>query len=305
VEAATISQDLPALERGTVTVAEAVDARPINEYIGWRSVDAGFFELFRIPIRQGRAPSERDRTGPPVAVLSELAARALFPGQNPIGHHVKANRIECEIVGVAAEIHYERQKQQLAIAGDMFMAPARPFGANLVLRAAADPMRLLPAVRQIVAGLDPEIPVQDARTMEDNVLLVHSYRRFTTLLLSVFAALALGLAVVGIYGVFAHGVAARTREFGIRLATGARGSDILRLVLGEAAMLCAAGLAAGIPAAWGASRLLGSMVDGATASEPWTYAATAVVLVLTALAASYIPAQRAARLDPLQSLRSE
>jgi putative ABC transport system permease protein len=166
-------------------------------------------------------------------------------------------------------------------------------------------MALVPAVRKIVAGLDPEIPVQGAKTMEDNVALVHSYERFSTLLLGVFAALALGLAVIGIYGVFSYAVAARTREFGIRLATGARGADILRLVLREAAVLSGAGLVVGLPAALAASRVLGSMIRGAGAGDPWTYAATAVVLVATALAASYLPARRAAMLDPVQALRSE
>jgi ABC-type antimicrobial peptide transport system permease subunit len=156
-----------------------------------------------------------------------------------------------------------------------------------------------------VAGLDPEIPVQGAMTMEDNVALIHSWERFATLLLGVFAALALGLAVVGIYGVFSYAVAARTRELGIRLITGARRADILRLVLGEAAMLAGAGLIVGLPAAVAASRVLGSLVNGAATPDPWTYAATAVVLVCTALAASYIPARRAANLDPLESLRQE
>jgi putative ABC transport system permease protein len=305
VEAAAFSQDLPGLERSTVTVAEAVDSRPINEYIGWRSVDPGFFELFRIPIHAGRAFADRDRQGPPVAILNESAARALFPGTSPLGHHVKANHIDCEIIGVVPDVRYEKQKQQLAIVGDIFLAPARG-GVQLIVRSAADPMRLLPAVRRIVAAIDPEIPVQGARTMEESLYLVHSYQRFSTLLLAVFAALALGLAMVGIYGVFSYAVAARTREFGIRLATGARGADILRLVLGEAALLSALGLAAGLPAALAAPRLLGSMVEeSAAAPDPWTFAASAAVLVSTALAASYLPARRAARLDPLQSLRCD
>jgi predicted permease len=305
VNAVTIAEDLPALERGTVTVAEAIDARPINEYIGWRSVDPGFFELFRIPMRSGRTFTEHDRGGPPVAILSEWAARALFPGQSPIGHHIKANRIDCEVVGVAAEIHYERQKQQLAIVGDMYISPARTYGDYLIVSAARNPLELVPAIRKIVAGLDPEIPVQDARTMDDNIFLVHSYQRFSTLLLGVFAALALALAVVGIYGVFSYSVAARTREFGIRLATGARGGDILRLVLREAAILSGAGLMVGLPAALAASRVLGSVVGGTVAADSLTCVTTAVVLAATALAASYIPARRAARLDPLQALRHE
>jgi ABC-type antimicrobial peptide transport system permease subunit len=154
-----------------------------------------------------------------------------------------------------------------------------------------------------MAGLDPEIPVEGAKTLDDRVFLVHSYERFRTVLLGAFAALALGLAIIGIYGVFSYSVAARTREFGIRLATGADAGDILWLVLREAAILSAAGLAVGLPAALAASRVAGSMIAGAPAADPWTYTATAAVLVVTALTASYIPARRAARLDPLQALR--
>ncbi|MCP5120376.1 MAG: hypothetical protein GY953_57000, partial [bacterium] len=170
-------------------MAEAIDSRPIREYIGWNSVDPGFFELFRIPIRSGRAFAERDRQGPPVAILSETAARTLFPGQNPIGHRITANRRDCEIVGVAAEIHYEKQKPQLAIVGDVYMGPARAGGGYLIVRTAYAPQALLPALRKVMAKLDPEIPVQGARTLEDRVYLVHSYERFSTLLLGVFAAL--------------------------------------------------------------------------------------------------------------------
>lgn len=305
VQAVTISEGLPALQRGIITVADAIDSRPTRAFIGWRSVDPGFFELFHIPIRAGRAFAERDLPGPRVAILSERAARALFPGQDPIGHRIKANRIDCEIVGIAAEVHYESLNRQLAIVGDMYMGPARPGGAYLIVRSVRNPMGLLPAVRKIVAGLDPEIPVQGARNMEENVFLLHSYQRFSTLLLGVFAALALSLAVVGIYGVFSYAVAARTHEFGIRLATGARRADILWLVLREAAILSGAGLAVGLPAALAASRVLRSMVSGAEAADPWTYAGTVVVLAGTALASSYVPARRAAGLDPLQALRYE
>lgn len=305
VEAVTISEGLPVMQRGTVTIAQAIDSRPINAFIGWRSVDPGFFELFHISMRSGRTFTERDRLGPPVAILSELAARALFPGQNPIGHHITAQGMDCRIVGVSAEVQYEKQEPQLPIVGDMYMAPLRAGSAYLIVKAARDPMLLLPAVLKIVAGLDPEIPVQGARTMDDRIFLVHSYERFVTVLLGVFAALGLALAAAGIFGVFSYAVAARTREFGIRVAAGARSADILWMVLREAVILSGTGLVLGLPVALAAQRVLGNMISGSATADPWTYSTAAAVLVGAGLAATYIPARRAAQLDPLEALRCE
>jgi predicted permease len=300
VEAATMG-DLPAMERDNVTWLTAIDLRPVHEYIGSHSVEPGFFELFRIPIRSGRAFTVQDRQGPPVAILSEWAARALFPGQNPLGHHVMWGE-DHEIVGVVTEVHYEKQKQQLPIVGDMYVPQ---FGDHLIVRAARNPMSLLPEVRKIVAGLDREIPVQGARTMEDNISLVHSYERFSTLLLALLAALALGLAIVGIYGVFSYVVAARTREFGIRLALGAQRQDVLVIVIREAFKVTLAGLLVGIVAALALTRFLSGFLYGVKPTDPLTLVAVSLLLIGVALVACYIPARRATKVDPMVALRHE
>jgi predicted permease len=306
VEATTISGDLPAMERGTITMPEAIDSRAVNQYIGWHAVDPGFFELFHIPVRSGRAFTENDSVGPHVAILSEWAAHALFPGQNPIGHHIKAQGADCEIVGVAAEIHFEKQQpQQLPIVGDMYIAPARSSSGYLIIRTAYNPKALLPEVRRIVAGIDPGIPIQGARTMQDNISLVHSYERFSTLLLAVFAALAMGLAIVGIYGVFSYAVAARTREFGIRVAMGAQRQDILKLVIGEGLKLTLIGMAIGVIGSLVLTRFLSSSLYGWKPADPMTLAGVAVLLMVVALAACYIPARRATKVDPMVALRYE
>ncbi len=305
VEATTISGDLPAMERGTVTPLTSIDSRATNEYIGLHSVGPGFFELFRIPIRSGRAFTDHDYQGSPVAILSERAARELFPGQDPIGHHIHTGS-EYEIVGVAAEVHYEKQRpRELTIVGDMYVAPARTYGGYLIVKTAYSPLAFLPEVRKMVAGLDPEIPVQDARTMEGNIALVHSYERFSTLLLGVFAALALGLAIVGIYGVFSYAVAARTREFGIRLALGAQRRDVLKLVLRESFALVLAGMGVGIIGALGLTRFLSSLLYGVKPTDSLTLVAVSMLLIGVSLVACYIPARRATKVDPMVALRYE
>jgi cell division protein FtsX len=302
VEAAAVSDDLPVRMRSTVTEV-VVESGPPNQYIGLHYVGPAFFRVFRIPMRAGRTFTERDRDGPPVAILSESAARRLFPGANPIGRHVNVGE-DCEVVGVAAEVQYGNQTQQLAIVGDAFRPP-RSGGGYVELPVAGNPTGLIPAVRRVVAEMQPEAPVYDARAMEEHVFAANSAARFSTVLLGVFAGLALALAVVGIYGVFSYAVAARTREFGIRIASGARARDILRLVAGDGAVLCAAGLAAGLPAALAATRTLGSLLYDVQPGDVATYFAAAAILVATALAACLFPALRAIKVDPAVALRCE
>src|SRR5271157_2055488 len=302
VEAAAVSDDLPVRVRATVTGVE-VESGPQNQYIGLHYVGSDFFRVFRIPMRAGRTFTERDGDGPPVAILSENAARLLFRGENPLGRRVHIGD-DCEVVGVAAEVQYGNQTQQLAIVGDTFRFPR--FGGGYVsLRVAGNPAGLIPAVRRVEAELEPEAPVYDARTMEDHVFAANSSARFSTVLLGVFAGLALALAVVGIYGVFSYAVAARTREFGIRIASGARARDILKLVIGDGAVLCAAGLAAGLPAALAAARTLGSLLYDVKPGDAATYIAASAILVATALAACLLPAWRATKVDPVVALRCE
>jgi ABC-type antimicrobial peptide transport system permease subunit len=211
---------------------------------------------------------------------------------------------DCEVVGVAADVQYANQVQQLAIVGDAFRPP-RSGGGYVSLRVAGNPKGLIPAVRRVVAELEPEVPVYDARTMEEHVFAANSAARFSTVLLGMFAGLALALALVGIYGVFSYAVAARTREFGIRIASGARARDILKLVVGDGAVLCAAGLAAGLPAALASTRALGSLLYDVKPGDAATYFAASAVLVATALAACLLPAWRATKVDPVVALRCE
>ena len=230
VESVALADDVPALERDTVTDLEMPN-RTETEYIGKHDVDTEFFRLFRIPLRAGRLFTDHDRQGPKVVILSERAASTLFPGQNPIGMHLRMGD-DMEVIGVVGEIRYAKQKQQLPLVGDAFVTPASG-SAYVSVRVAGNPAGLISTIRGTVAGLDPELPAYNLRTLEEQIHDQNWGPRFATVLLGFFAALALGLAMVGIYGVFSFGVAARTREFGIRIATGARSADILWLVAGE------------------------------------------------------------------------
>jgi predicted permease len=302
VEAVALCDDVPALERDTVTDIR-IPSRRESEFVGKHDVDPGFFSLYRIPLRAGRTFTERDRHGPPVVILSERAAATLFPGQNPIGLRLNMGE-EQEVIGVVGEVRYAKQKQQLPLVGDAYITPASR-SAYVSVRTAGNPVGVISAIRRTVTQLDPELPAYNLGTLDDQIHDINWAVRFMTILLGFFAAVALGLAVVGIYGVFSFSVAARTREFGIRIATGARAGDILWLVAGEGVGLCFAGLAIGIPAALATTRLLSGMLFEVTPADPHTYVLTASLLVAAALAACLMPAVRATRVDPVIALRNE
>ena len=315
VEAVTLADDVPALERDTVTDIHVAN-RTNPDYVGKHDVDAGFFPLFRIPLRAGRLFTDRDREAK-VAILSERAAARLFPGQSAIGLHINfGERVaatlgapvnpvdDYEVIGVVGEVRYAKQKQQLPLIGDAYVTPASG-SAWVAVRTAGDPKGLIAAVRREVAQLDPALPAYNLSTLEDQIHQENWGPRFAAVLLGCFAALALGLAMVGIYGVFSYAVAARTREFGIRIANGARAADVIQMVAREGLLLCGAGLAIGIPAALATTRALGSLLYEVGTSDPLTYIATVLLLMATALGACLIPACRAARVDPMIALRCE
>jgi predicted permease len=301
VESVALGDDIPALERDTVTDIK-VQNRPGTDYIGKHDVDAGIFPLFRIPLRAGRLFTEHDR-GKQVAILSEHAATALFPGRSPLGLHVDLGA-DFEVIGVVGDVRYAKQKQQLPLIGDAYVTPASG-SAWVAVRTRENPGGLIGAVRRQVAQLDPDLPAYNLSTLEDQIYEENWGPRFATVLLGAFAALALLLAMVGVYGVFSYAVAARTREFGIRIASGAHAADIVGMVVSEGALLCGIGLIVGIPAALATTRALTNLLYEVGSADPLTYIATSMILILTALAACLVPALRAARVDPMVALRCE
>jgi predicted permease len=279
-----------------------------------RIVTPGYFAAMGIPLLRGRGIAATDRAGaPPVMVVSETGGRLLFAGEEPLGHRftlgtgmgVGRGRVGGEVIGVVGDVKDASLRQPPR---PLVYAVHRQFPVGflqVVLRSGGDPLALAEPARRVVADVDPNVPVYQVRTLEQLLRGSVAQARFMTTVLGVFAATALVLAAVGIYGVVAYAVAQRTRELGIRLALGARAADILWLVLRQGAVLGGLGAGLGLGAALLASRVLTRLLYQVTPSDPPTFVAGAAGLLVVALAASYLPARRAAGVDPVEALRHE
>jgi putative ABC transport system permease protein len=262
-----------------------------------------------IPLVQGRDISEMDAPDAvKVVVVSEKTARYFWPGQNPIGKRLKPGSTTSEspwreVVGIVKDV---RQNDFVAEPKmQMYMAHEQvgSFAANaVVVRTQVDPLSLGSAVRKIVWEIDKDQPVSDIRSMEEIVSSAVARQRFSTMLLGIFATLALVLAAVGIYGVMSYSIAQRTREIGIRMALGAQRSDVLKMVVGQGLKLVVIGVAIGLAAAFVLTRVMASLLFGVSATDPLTFVIISFVLLGVALVASYIPALRATRVDPMVAL---
>jgi predicted permease len=278
-----------------------------------QSITPGYFRALGIPLKRGRELSARDNIpgASPVMVINETLAHLLWPeypsGENPIGRRIKEGYDKAigwmEVVGIVADIH-EGGLANNAV--PEFYLPSvvhPPQTAYLVLRTPTDPLRFAGAMRKAVLAVDPDQPLADIKTMESVLTSTFGQRRLTMWLLGSFAGVALLLAIIGIYGVIAYSVARRTQEVGIRRALGAQQADILRLVLRQGLSLSLSGIAIGIAGAFALTRVMKGLLFHITATDPATFAGIAILFVIVALAASYIPARRAARIDPMAALR--
>ncbi len=279
-----------------------------------QSITPGYFRTLGIPVQHGREFAARDNSAgaPPVVIINESFARRFWPtyprGREPVGQHLRegADRTGwLEIVGIVGDVH----ETGLAMdAGPEFYVPSvmhPPQTAYLAVRTDRDPLGFVNVIRSQVLAIDRDQPVSDVKTM-DNVLEASvGQRRLTMLLLTVFAGVALLLATVGIYGVIAYSVAQRTKEVGIRRALGAQQGHILRLVLGQGLVLALGGVGIGMGGAFALTRLMEGLLFHTRAADPATFVGVAVLFVAVALLASYIPARRAAKVDPMVALRYE
>jgi putative ABC transport system permease protein len=285
-------------------------------------VTPSYFSALRIAVIQGRVFTDRDaESAPPVAIINEGLARQYFPNENAVGRRLRLRDGNLgperwvEIVGVTAgSRHYTvRDEDDKVIYTPFRQRPADWIdwqigfrqGMSYVVRFQGDPAGLAPAVQQVVRGLDPTVPVESFSTMESLVERSSKPLRSAMWLLGLFAATALVLSAVGIYGVVAYAVERRTREIGIRIALGAQARDVVRMFLRQGLFLTLAGLVLGVAGALAATRVLSSVLYGIKPTDPATFAVVAAFFTAVALAASWLPARRAARVDPMTTLRHE
>jgi len=274
----------------------------------FNTVTPNYFETIGIPLFKGRTFGSEDHADAPTAVIiNQTMAQKFWPGQEPLGRQVKfvTDGSQGTIVGVVGDAkHYwieEEQKPQLYVA----YSQNPGIFATLLVRTTVDPLSISEQVRQAVWRVDPDQPMWKIRTVEFLVTRSVADRKFLMTLMAIFAALALILTIIGLYGVISYLVNQRTQEIGIRMALGAQMSDILRMVLKQGMLLVVVGVAIGLGAAWAATRLMTKLLFNTSATDPVTFLAIAVLLIVVALLACYIPARRATKVDPLDALRYE
>jgi predicted permease len=277
-----------------------------------RAVDAGYFQTMGIPLEAGRVFREEDRQAQP-AVVSHFTATRLWPNESPIGKQFRMGpettslfQVVFEVIGVVGDAHAESLTS--AVAETVYV----PYWQDLSFTQSwsfamktADPAEAAREVRAALRDLDPQLPIPAFRSMEDIVSGSVSQRRFQLSVIAMFAIVGLLLASVGIYGVVAYSVASRTSEVGIRMALGAKAGAIRGLVVRQGLLPLVPGLAAGILGSFGTERLVNSLLYGISPRDPLTIGGVAVLLTLVALAASYLPARRATRINPVSALRYE
>ena len=317
-----------------VTAVGRVSALPLSQMMAWgpitvegrtppagesfinadiRIVGGQYFRAMEIPLLRGRLFNDQDiRTNPRVVIVDDKMAEQIWPNADPIGKRIRTGGIDASanapwltVVGVVGRVKQDALDAASRIAVYHPHAQFTSRALNIVLRSRTDPVRLVSAVRKEVHALDPDLPLYNVRTMGERVDASLARRRFSMQLLSLFAALALGLAAIGIYGVIAYLVSQGTRELGIRMALGATPRGILLMIVRTGMIVALIGVAAGLAGAWALTRFMRSLLFGIDAADPLTFAAIALLLTLIALVASYVPARRAARIDPMVSLRAE
>ena len=272
-----------------------------------RFISPDYFATLRIPLRAGRFFTAHDRTGSePVAIIDDYLAQQYWPNENPLGKRLRLGPAWSTIVGIVGHVKHSSLAVDSGKGAYYIPLFQRPLPAGyLLVRADGDPSPLVGAMRDRVQSLDPQQPVHDLVTMESRVAASLEARRFVVTVLGFFAAMALLMATLGLYGVISYAVSQRTNEIGVRMALGAHRQQVLRLVVGQGMRLALAGGLLGLAASILFSRWLASQLFTVSPFDPLTFVAVAAVLILAALLASYIPAARAARVDPANALRCE
>jgi putative ABC transport system permease protein len=282
---------------------------------GYRTITPQYMETLNVPLLQGRNIAIGDtEKAPAVVVINATMARTYFPGENPLGKRMQIGATPdkdvpyMEIVGVVGDVHQgldSDPKAEMYLPYKQADALLPVFQLSIVLRTAGEPHAQAAALRSALGEIDPNQPLVKIRTMDENMAASVTEPRFRTWLIGIFAGLALVLAAVGIYGVMSYSVTQRTNEIGIRVTLGAQANDVFRIVVGEGMRLALLGVAVGVVAALISTRVLRTFLYGISAVDPVTFVATALLLTMVAVAASYFPARRATRVDPMVALRHE
>jgi putative ABC transport system permease protein len=271
-----------------------------------------YFDTMTIPLLSGRGLTDQDTaTTPTVAVISEAMARRFWPNEDPIGKRIAIGRIRSDrdwvnIVGMVKDV---RQFELSADPKPQMYLSYRQVGffaaEDLVVKTDVEPASIAATVRNAVWEIDKDQPVSNIQTMEEILADSIARQRFSMLLLGIFAGVAMVLAGVGIYGVMSYAVAQRTHEIGIRMALGAQTGAVLKLAMGHGLMLVMIGIVIGLIAAFALTRLMSTLLFGVTATDPMTFTIISILLISVAAIASYIPARRATKVDPIIALRYE
>jgi putative ABC transport system permease protein len=295
-----------------------IEGRPVAKsdepHTSIRGVTPNYFGTMRIPLLQGRDFTERDEAkATPVLIVNQAFAQQFFPGENPVGEHIQAGISNGgpgtapmrEIVGVVGNVKFEDLTTEFSPESYIPYGQLQFGSVTIVARAAKDPEGLAKPIASAVQSLDKDLPTYAPKTLEQYLNGTIAIPRFNTFLLAVFAALAMLLTAVGLYGVISYTVAQRTHEIGIRMALGAEPSDMLRLVVGQGMRLALLGVGLGLVAALGLTRFLSSLLFGVSSTDPVSFVVVVVMLFGVVLLACYIPARRAMRVDPMVALRYE
>ena len=317
VQSASVILPLP-LSGDRFVISFEIEGRPLppkdHPNAEFFANGVGYFKTMGIPIIKGRDFDERDKHGStPVIIISEAFVRQHFPNEDPIGKRIKPgistyedeDSTMREVIGVVGDVRNRGLDTDPRPAYYMPQTQL-PFSQMIVVvKTLGEPRSLVSAVTKQVAAMDQDVPLFAVKSMEEYLSASVAAPRFSTTLLSIFAAVALVLTVVGLYGVMSYSVAQRTNEIGIRLALGAQSRDVLLMIVKQGSTLILLGLVIGLGGAYVLTRLIASFLFGVTAKDPFTFAAVAVLLAIVGLLACYVPALRATKVDPIDALRSE
>jgi len=314
VQSAAVARSLPLAAGGLFIYfcpeGAACQGLGKDPFISSEIITPDYFKTMRIPLLRGRFFDEHDVTGSkPVVIINEATVRLHFAERDPIGLHITGTRekIPMEIVGVVADV--KSFGLNASTPAEMYQPLEQSPSSTMrvVVRSHGDPAAILSATRSKIAQLDPDLPMAGVASMKEVIAASGrvSQSRLTAEFTGTFASLATLLTAIGIYGVVTYSVAQRTQEMGLRMALGANRGDVLRLVIGEGMRAVLLGIGVGFVAALALTRLIKTMLFGTSATDPLTFAAVLLLLILVGVLACYVPARRASGLDPLVALRYE